>query len=156
MAHPAYCAWKPSPKLRSERLWCTYERNPSSSSSFLHLLYDRMGCHHAEYLSKKMKEENEKALVSDTVYQLQQFLSDISTMEMTEMHIAKELEDIKINFGDEGEGFYGGMIFDSVGRAQKLLKYRSRIQGLVDRLTTFMKGRPRKYQVIEGGLVQYD
>ena len=115
-----------------------------------------MGYHHVEHLTKKVKEEDENEMVIDTIYSLQKLLSDISMMEVTEAYIAKELEDIKDNFGDEGYGFYGGMVFDSTGRAQKLLKYRARVQGLVDRLNVFAKGHNRKYHVVEGGLVEYD
>lgn len=103
-----------------------------------------------------MEKDDESEMVVDTIYQLQSLLSDISQMEVTEAYIGRELEEIRTNFGDEGEGFYGGMVFDSVGRAQKLLRYRARIQGLVDRLNTFTKGSRHRYSAVEGGLAEYD
>jgi hypothetical protein len=112
-----------------------------------------------EYLEEKMIQGgHEEEMVIDTVYQLEQMLSDLSMMEVTESYITRELEEIKNNFGEDGsEGFYGGMIYDSIGRAQKLFHYRARAQSMLDRLATFTKkGNKKKYHVVEGGMAEYD
>lgn len=115
-----------------------------------------MGHGYVLYFEKKVSQD-EEAMVIDTVYQLEQMLSDLSMMEVTEAYIARELEEIRENFGDEGEGFYGGLIFDSTGRVQKMVKYRARAQSLLDRLSAFTrKGNKKKYHVVEGGMVEYD
>lgn len=103
-----------------------------------------------------MKEDHAEDMIVDTVYQLQQILADISMMEVNESFITHELEEIKTNFGDEGNGFYGSMIFDSTGRAQKMLKYRARAQGMLDRINAFTRGGRHKSYIVEGGVAEYD
>lgn len=118
-----------------------------------------MGHHHVEHFEEEMSRDvKEEEMVIDTIYDLEEKLAALSMMEVTEAYIARELQEIKENFGDEGYGFYGSMVADSIERSQKLLSYRARVQGLIDRLNTFTKGMKRrhKYHVVEGGMVEYD
>jgi len=122
-------------------------------------LHAHMGHHHVEYFEKEMsKNVDEDERVIDTIWALEEQLSAISVLEVTESYIGRELNEIRDNFGDEGYGFYGGMVAESVERTQRLLSFRARIQGLIDRLNTFTKGMKRrhKYHVVEGGLAEYD
>jgi hypothetical protein len=106
--------------------------------------------HHVEHFEEKVKEQEK---VKDTVFQLEQMLCDVKLLEENEAYLAKELDELEKKY--EKVSFCTEMVFDSVGRAQKLVRYRHRLESIIQRLGVFVIGRQRPY-LNEGGYTDYD
>lgn len=80
--------------------------------------------------------------ILDTVFELRKLLTAISDVDLQETFIANELKEIQKQFASDtdigDEGFYGTMILESVIRSKKILQYKHRAQGILDRLSAFL------------------
>lgn len=76
---------------------------------------------------------------TDCVFRLRRILTDIQDSEYVESIIAKEIQDIENAFKEDEGAFYREMKDDSIQRARKLINMRNRTQGIVDRLSAFLK-----------------